>query len=333
MSVTPADLGAVQTVIGADGAEHVRQRKLIDRAFSPARVNALRPAMDAITAECAAKAAAAAEFDVMADLAFALPRRIIGELLSVEQQHQPDLTRWTHEMMGATSGAERHGDAAHDRLMTVVREFASFFVPRIDARRAEPTDDFLSELVRAESDDRLTSLETLLLIRLLMIAGTDSTGSLIGNTVLALVREPERVEQLLAEPELIPAAVEESLRYWAPFYFVLRETTRPTEVDSVTIPEGAVIALVLGAANHDEAEFACPAQFDPARKARHMTFGHGAHFCVGSHLARAEALSAVTAVLPHLHRFELADEQLELAESQFFQGYKRIPLVARAGRR
>jgi cytochrome P450 len=329
LAVTPAELAAVRTVIGSDAAEHVRQRKLIDRAFSPGRVRALRPAMDAVTAACAGKAATAASFDVMDDLAHVLPRRVIGELLGVEEEHQPDLTRWTHEMMGATSGAERNTDANHDRLMSVLREFASFFVPRIDARRAAPTDDFISDLVRAESDERLTSLETLLLIRLLMIAGTDTTGALIGNTILGLVRDPERLAALQADPSQVPQLIEESLRFWAPFYFVLRETTREVTIDATTIPAGSLVALVLGAANHDEAEFKCPAQFDPGRASRHVTFGHGVHFCVGSHLARAEALSAINAILPHLHRFELRkDQPLELAESQFFQGYRSIPLVA-----
>jgi cytochrome P450 len=330
LAVTPAELASVRTVIGSDAAEHTRQRKLIDRAFSPARVRALRPAMGAITAACAEKAANADSYDVMDDLAYVLPRRIIGELLGVEEEYQPDLTRWTHEMMGSTSGAERNTEATRERLMSVLREFASFFVPRIEARRAAPTDDFISELVRAESDERLTSLETLLLIRLLMIAGTDTTGALIGNTILELVRAPERLAALQADPSRVPGVIEESLRFWAPFNFVLRETTRQVAIGGTTIPAGSLVALILGAANHDEAEFECPAHFDPGRANRHVTFGHGPHFCVGSHLARAEALSAVTAILPYLHRFELKkDEPLELAESQFFQGYRRIPLVAK----
>jgi cytochrome P450 len=330
LAVTPAELATVRTVIGSDAAEHVRQRKLIDRAFSPARVRALRPEMDAMTAACAEKAATADSFDVMNDLAYVLPRRIIGELLGVEERYQPDLTRWTHEMMGSTSGAERNTEATHERLMSVLREFASFFVPRIDARRAAPTDDFISDLVRAESDERLTSLETLLLIRLLMIAGTDTTGALIGNTILELVRNPAGLAVLQDDPSQMPQLIEESLRFWAPFYFVLRETTRDVVIGEATIPGGSLVALMLGAANHDEAEFECPAHFDPGRASRHVTFGHGAHFCVGSHLARAEALSAITAILPHLHRFELKqDEPLELAESQYFQGYRRIPLVAK----
>jgi cytochrome P450 len=328
--VTPAELASVRTVIGSDGDEHVRQRKLIDRAFSPTRVRALRPTMEAISAECAAKAATADSFDVMEDLAFVLPRRIIGELLAVEVERQPDLTRWTQEMMAATIGASRNTEATHTRLLGVLREFASYFVPRIDERRRSPKDDdFISDLVRAESDDRLTSLETLLLIRLLMIAGTDTTAALIGNTILELVREPDKAHRLRSDPGLIPSLIEESLRFWAPFFFVLRETTRETQIGGVTIPGGAIVAVLLGAANHDDTEFSCPAKFAMDRKSSHITFGHGVHFCVGSHLARAEALSAVTAILPYLDRFELADQSLELAESQVLQAFQRIPLIAK----
>jgi cytochrome P450 len=330
LPVTRADLDSVRTVISSDGAEHVRQRKLIDRAFSPARVRALQPKIDAISASCAEKAATASTFDVMADLADVLPRRVIGELLGVEAEYQPELTRWVHEMMGSAGGAARNSASSRDRLISALREFASFFVPRIEARREAPGDDFISDLVRAESDDRLTPLETLLLIRLLVKAGTDTTGALISHAILELMRDSQQLDALQADPSQVPAFLEETLRFWAPFYFVLRETTRDVTFDGITIPAGSVVALILGSANHDESAFECPAEFDPGRRLRHMSFGHGAHFCVGSHLARAEAVSAVGAILPHLHRFAVEPGyKLELAEAQVLQRYRRIPLVAR----
>lgn len=330
LSVTRADLASVRTVISSDGAEHVRQRKQIDRAFSPARVRALQPQIDAITASCAEKAATASTFDVMEDLADVLPRRVVGELLGVETEYQPELTRWVHEMMGSAAGAARNSAASQDRLISALREFASFFVPRIEARRETPTDDFISELVRAESEDRLTPLETLLLIRLLVKAGTDTTGALIGHAILELLGDPERLAALQDDPSQVPAFAEESLRFWAPFYFVLRGTTKDVTIDETTIPAGSIVALMLGSANHDESVFKCPAEFDPGRRLRHMSFGHGAHFCVGSHLARAEATSAINAILPHLHRFEIEPGYtLQLAEAQVLNRYQRIPLVAK----
>jgi cytochrome P450 len=328
VSVDPEELATVRTVIGSDGAEHGRQRRLISRAFSPRRVEELRARMEAITADCLAGIDTADEFELMEGLANVLPRQIIGELLSVEPDRRPDLTRWAQEMMGATTGAARNTDAARRRLLDVLGEFTGFFVPRIDAKRAHPGDDFISDLVRAEESDALTSLETLLLIRLLMLAGTDTTAALIGNTTLALLRRPEILARLTADPALIPAAIEESLRYWAPFYFCLREVTRPTTIEGVLLPEGAMVALMLGAANLDPRAFPDPTTFDIDRSERHVAFGHGVHFCVGAHLARLEALVAMTALLPLLQRFRLADEPLELAEEQLLQGFRRIPLVA-----
>ncbi len=330
MPVGREELSTARTVIGSDAPEHERQRRLINRAFSARRVRDLRGQMEEIVAESLADIDQVERYEVMERFASVLPQRIIGELLSVERQWQPDLTRWTHEMMNATGGPNRHTSESRQRLLDVLGEYIRFFVPRIDEKRANPTDDFISDLVRAEEADSLTAVETLMLMRLMMIAGTDTTAALIGNTVLSLLRNPEQQQLLSEQPELVPSAIEESLRYWAPFYFLLRNTTEAIEVEGVTIPQGALVAIMIGAANHDEREFDDPVEFDIRRPLRHLSFGYGAHFCVGAHLARAEAQVAIEAILPHLSRFELADEPLELAENQFLQSFMKITMVAKA---
>jgi cytochrome P450 len=286
--------------------------------------------VDELAAECAAKIATADSWDAMEDLANVIPRCVIGDLLEVEPDRQADLTRWTYEMMAATVGADRNSADARNRLLDVLAEFTNYFVPKIDAKRANPGDDFISDLVRAEGSDGPSSLETLLTIRLLMIAGTDTTAAMIGNTVLALVRRPDQAEILAHEPNLIGNAVEESLRYWAPFYFVLRETLRDVVLEGVEIPAGSLVAMMLSSANQDEAVFPNPGTFDVRRQAGgsgHMAFGHGPHRCVGAFLAREEADAAIRAVLPLLPEFRLSDEPLELAESQLLQGFRKISLV------
>jgi cytochrome P450 len=329
LPIDQADLDDAHTVLGLDGAAHDRQRRQINRAFSPRRVKELRAEMQTVVAESIAQIADADGFDVMEDFANPLPRRIMGSLLGIDDSRHGDLSRWAHEIMGATSGADRSSAAARARFLAVIAEFTNYFVPLIESRRANPGDDFISDLVRAEEQDALSPLETLVLIRLLMIAGTDTTAALVGNTVLALLRHPEQLAALRADPALVPRAIEESLRYWAPFYWCLREVTGLVELEGATLGEGELIAVMLGSANHDEREFDDPATFDIYRENRHVAFGHGSHFCVGAHLARAEAQVAIEAILPHLDRFTLTDEPLALAESQFLQGFQRIPVVRR----
>lgn len=330
--VDRSELSKVRTVIGSDGVEHQRQRRFLNRAFSVRRVRELRARMDELAAECVARIANAQSWDVMGDLAHVIPRRIIGEILDVEPERHADLTRWTNEMMAATTGAGRNSLAARQRLLDVLAEFTTYFVPKIDAKRANPGDDLISDLVRAEGgDDGLSPLETLLTIRLLMIAGTDTTSALIGNTVLALVRRPDQARLLIDDPSLVPNAIEESLRYWAPFYFLLREATRDVELDGVTIPEGSLVAMMLASANQDPEAFADAKVFDVRRSGQrgHVAFGYGAHRCVGAQLAKEEADAAIRAVSPYLPLFAQAEGSLELAETQLLQGFRHIPLVRR----
>jgi cytochrome P450 len=323
------ELSKVRTVIGSDGAEHQRQRRFLNRAFSVRRVRELRARMDELAAECVAKIAAAQAWDAMEDLAQIIPRRIIGEMLDVEPERHGDLTRWTNEMMAATTGAARNSLAARQRLLNVLAEFTTYFVPKIEGKRSNPGDDFISDLVRAEGEDGLNALETLLAIRLVMIAGTDTTSALIGNTILGLIRRPEQIQLLIDDPSLIAGAIDESLRYWAPFYFLLRETTRDLEIEGVKVPEGALVAVMLASANHDADAFADANTFDVLRTGSHghMAFGHGAHRCVGAPLAKEEADSALRAILSYLPLFKQADGPLELAETQLLQGFRHIGLI------
>lgn len=324
-----AELNKARTVLGSDGVDHQRQRRFLNRAFSPGRVRKLRATMDELAAKSVAKIANADAWDAMDDLGHVIPRYIIGEMLDVEVERHSDLTRWTNEMMGATTGADRHSSKSRQRLLNVLAEFTSYFVPKIATKRANPGDDFISDLVRTEGDDGLSPLETLLTVRLLMIAGTDTTSTLIGNTVLALVRQPDQVQALIENPSLVPNALDEALRYWAPFYFVLREPLRDVVVEGVEIPAESLVALMLTSANQDPAVFANPSVFDLKRPGtqNHMSFGYGVHRCVGAPLAREEADAAIRAVLPYLPDFTLADKKLELAETQLLQGFRHIHLV------
>ena len=329
----PVDLEEVyrsRPIVAADPPDHSRLRKCVARAFTPKRVAELEPSIEDVVAECLAGIEDVTSYDVMAQLAVPIPIRIIGEALGVPRQHHQTLRYWQQNLMGAASGGARGTAEAKLRQMRTFREFADFFVPLIEAHRtASSYDDLITDLVRAEGDDVLTPVETLNLVQILMRAGNDSTANLIGNTVLALLQHRAQLDLLVDSPQLVPAAIEESLRYWAPFQFVMRTATAPVTVDGITIPEGEPIALMVGAANHDPEAYDAADEFDITRNPQHLAFGLGAHFCIGAPLARAEARVAITRILPHLPDFELSSEPLELCESALSGGFKQIMLQRR----
>ncbi len=329
----PVDLEEVyrsQPIVAADPPDHSRLRKCVVRAFTPKRVAQLEPSIENVVAECLAGIESATSYDVMEQLAVPIPIRIIGEALGVPREHHQKLRYWQQNLMGAASGGTRGTAEAKLRQMRVFREFADFFVPLIEAHRTSASyDDVITDIVRAEDNDVVTPVETLNLVQIVMRAGNDSTASLIGNTVLALMEHPDQLALLIDSPELVPAAIEESLRYWGPFQFVMRTATTPVEVAGTTIPAGEPIALMVGPANHDPNIYDSADDFDITRNPQHLAFGQGAHMCIGTHLARAEARIAITRILPHLPDFQLSDEPLELCESALAGGFKRIVLQRR----
>jgi cytochrome P450 len=161
-------------------------------------------------------------------------------------------------------------------------------------------------------------------------AGIETTANLIGNVTVELLRNPDQLDLLLADPALVDAAIEESLRYDSPFQFVFRETTSDIELSGVTIPGGSIVLNMIGAANHDPAHFKDPDRFDITRKPAHVGFGQGIHFCLGAALARMEARAALRGILPHLREFALDEEHIVDRPSLLIWGRLQIPLVRRS---
>jgi cytochrome P450 len=212
----------------------------------------------------------------------------------------------------------------------MLKELSEYFVPLIEDRRENPRDDMISDLVRAVDVDTMTVTETVLFILVMMSAGNETTTNLIGNTVVELLRNRDQLDLLLSRPDLVPSALEEGARTQSPFQFLFREAVRDVDVCGTTIPKGSMIAILVGAANRDPSRFEDPDKFDITRTTPHIAFGKGIHFCLGAPLARLEAKSALTALLPHLQRFTLdPGADLELGDSLLIRGYKQIPLVAR----
>jgi cytochrome P450 len=330
-SALPLDLSELLTarvIVGADAPQHTRQRAIVSRGFTPRRIAEFKDIIERIVGECLTGIDGWEGFDLVERLAIPLPVRVIADILSVDAAHYPDVKRWSNTLASLPTSEDRGSIDSIVALLGMLKEFSEYFVPRIEARRAHPLDDLLSDFVRAEDVDTMTATEAVLFLLVLMAAGNETSTNLIGNTVVALLQNPDQLALLEADPGLLPKAIEESVRYRSPFQFLFREAIEDVEVAGTVIPKGGMIVILVGAANHDPRHFDQPDRFDITRTTPHLAFGHGIHFCLGAHLGRAEATGALTGLLPHLSRFRLADEPLEPIRSLLICGYQRIPLVA-----
>lgn len=332
MPVPLEELLSGRVIVSADPPEHTRQRRIVNRGFTARRMEALRPKIEQIVDELLAGIENETTFELVSRLAAPLPIRVIADFLSADPEDYDRIVHWADEAMECSSGAIRGTPEAQGRLLQMLREFGEYFVPRIEARRAVPHDDLIGDLVRATEAETLTSTEALLFLLAIMVAGTESTTGLLGSTVVCLLENPDQLDQVRADPTLCRAAVQETLRYRAPFQFFWRVAVVDTEIAGVTIPAGAKVLVIPGSANMDPERFPDPDSFDVRRVTTSplLTFGKGIHHCLGAHLATLEAEIALRALLPHLDRFALPDDvELEFPPSYITYGYQRIPLVAR----
>lgn len=280
-----------------DAPDHTRLRGLVSKAFTPRSVDRLRLRMSDLTEELLVPLRGAGRFDVIDDFAFPLPVTVICELLGVPAEDRELFRQLTRDMAAILDwdiSAEQFGGAAGAAL-----NFAAYLVPLFEQRRLHPRDDLISALVAAEeAGDRLGADELLTTVVLLLTAGHETTMNLIGNGLLALLRNPAQLEILRRRPHLMTTAVEELLRYDSPVRLTVRTATADTTLAGETVHAGEQVVAMLDAANHDPAVFTSPASLDVTRDAhRHVAFGAGAHYCLGAALARAEAQIALSALI------------------------------------
>jgi cytochrome P450 len=297
--------------------DHTRLRRLVSRAFTPARVRELAPRVEALTAELLAgalKDAAAGgpsgRFDLISGLALPLPVAVISELLGIPPGDRPRLVAWSDALARALDPGFLISDDDRARQREARTEFAAYLRGLLPSRRRSPGGDLISALIGLhDAGGSLTEDELIGLCMLLLIAGHETTRSLIGASVLALLRHPAELAALAAEPSLAEQVVEEALRYDPPVQVVSRFALRSAEVAGGTVAAGSFVLMLLGAANRDAALGADAGQFSVRRQARrHLAFGHGIHFCLGAPLARLEAVIALRQLLPLLPRLRIDGE-------------------------
>ena len=291
------------TLISKDPPDHRKLRNLVNQAFTPRAVARLSDRITQITQELLDQVREQGTMDVVADLAFPLPAKVIAEMLGVPSAEWNIFQRWARigdaEPLQARQGAGR----------TMREEMFDYFSKLLEERRRAPREDLITALSIAEVDgERLSQTELLSFCTLLLAAGQETTKNLITNAIVCLTDHPDSMERLIREPALMPTAIEEVLRYLPPVWFLFRLTRSDVELAGQHIPTNQMVLAWTASANRDPAQFPDPDRFTMEREPnRHLAFGHGIHFCVGAPLARLEARIALPMMLTqlkHLQRVE-----------------------------
>ena len=317
------------TMLFLDPPDHTRLRALVNKAFTRKAVNALearvRGLMEGLLDDVADPAAG---FDWMEAVANPLPVIVIAEMLGVPPEDRARFRIWS----------DRRARILEPTLTAREREIAgeaaealdAYFLPIIEARRAAPRDDIVSALVHAEeAGDTLTGREMLTMLRLLLVAGNETTTNLLGNGLLALLRHPDQLAALREDPGLIPAAVEELLRFDSPVQTDFRTAVEDCDVNGFPVPRGRNVIALIGAANHDPAVFGRPDRLDlHRREVSHISFGRGIHHCLGAQLARMEGRIAFEVLLERFSSIRLLTGSPAYRNSIVLRGLRSLPIGA-----
>ncbi|MFH7594524.1 cytochrome P450 [Streptomyces racemochromogenes] len=311
------------TMLASDPPRHTRLRKLVTKAFTTGAVRELRPFIARVTDELLDQWPVGEPVDFVARLAVPLPVIVICRLLGVPRADRPAVQRWSAELFAA--GEPEVIDAASHAL-------AGYMTDLVAAKRLSPGGSLLDRLVSArDGEDRLSEEELVSLAVLLLVAGHETTTNALGNALLALLRHPAAADRLRADPDGIPAALDELLRFdSAVSTATFRFTTRPVTLGGTEVPAGVPVLVALGAANRDPARFPAPDRLDLDRDAAsHLAFGHGVHRCAGAPLAMAELEIALRAVLTRFPAIRLAvpPDRLQWRRTRLVRGLAALPVT------
>ena len=316
------------SMLFVDPPDHTRLRALVSKAFTRRAVADLEPRIREVMTTLLDGVEDPSSFDLMAAVANHLPMIAIAEMLGIPSEDRSQFATWSGQrariLEPTLSAAEK---AAADAAM---RSLDAYLMPIIAARRADPKDDIISALAQAEEEgDKLTEREVLIMIRLLLVAGNETTTNLIGNGMLALLRHPDQMAALRADPALIPAAVEELLRFDSPVQVDSRIAVEDCDVNGFGVQRGDNVVLLLGAANRDPDQFDAPDRLDVGRRAqKHLAFGRGIHYCIGAPLARLEGRVALEALIERFRSIRLLDERPAFRNAVVLRGLDSLPVAA-----
>jgi cytochrome P450 len=309
-------------MLNRDGDDHRRLRRLVTKAFTPKVVEGLRPRIQALADELLDAVESRGEMDLAAEFAFPLPITVIAELLGVPTADRDRFRVWSEAIITPAVAPEEL-----EQFFEQIGLFVAYLQELFAERRAAPQDDLISGLLRARDEgDALSEDEVFGTVVLLIVAGHETTVSLIGNGVLHLLRHPDQLARIRQDPSLLPAAIEELLRFDGPVERTLnRWAATDVKLGGQAIARGDLVIAIVAAADRDPERFANPDTLDVTRPelSRHLAFGRGSHYCLGAPLARLEAEIAFATLFRRLPALRLALDPAEL-EWRATPGFRRL---------
>ncbi len=316
-------------MIWLDPPQHDRLRKLVSRAFSPRRIGELEPRIRDLCRNYLEPFRGEEGFDYVQDFGAKLPVMVISSLLGIPEEDHEQIRIWTDALLHRDPG-QLEGSRKHEE---VSQQLWGYFASYVAERRKRPADDMISILIdsRVEmpdgSSEKLDDTALLSFIGLLSAAGNETVARFLGWSATALARFPGERRKLVADPGLIPGAVEEILRFEAPSPVQARRVMRETKVHGEILPEGARVLLLTGSAGRDEREYPDPDRLDISRNIdRHVSLGYGLHFCLGASLARLEARIALEETLRRFPEWTVDWEETEMVHTSTVRGYAKVPI-------
>ena len=313
-----------------DGQDHTRLRQLIQKAFTPKLIDALRPRIQEITNDLLDQFIANGKMDIISDYALPLPISMIAELLGIPGEDKELFRNWSNIILNVDLKVSM--EERYQMMPGAIAGFTNYLQDIIEKKRANPANDLITSLVNSkEGSDSMNEDELMSTIFLLFAAGYETSVDLIGNGVLALIKNPEQLELLRNDPSLINTAVQEMLRITPPVSMASeRYATEDIELNGSLIQKGDLVHISISSANHDADKFTDPEIFDIQRKDnRHISFGYGAHYCLGASLGVVEAEIAINTLIKRIPEFSLGEdiEQLEFKKNIIMPGLASLPIV------
>ncbi len=309
-----------------DDPDHKRLRALVSQAFNPKAIEAMRARTEEITNTLLDDLDGREEVDFIAEFAGPLPTLVIADMLGVALEDRDDFKRWSDDLIFGFDPIR--DEETNQRIEASGEAMRAYFDRTITARRADPRDDLISDLIRAqEAEDSLSDEEVMSMCTLLLIAGNVTTTDLIGNGLYALLTHPDQMKMLQANPSLIENAVEEMLRFDSPVTDSARLPFSDEVIDGCPVKKGYTTYTSLAAANHDPSVYPEPHKFDIEREdTHHQSFGGGIHMCLGAPLARLEAQIGINAFLKRFPNVRLSETSGKRRHLPSFRGFETLPI-------
>ncbi|MGE3771770.1 MAG: cytochrome P450 [Gammaproteobacteria bacterium] len=315
-------------LISSDPPEHSRMRALVNKAFSRRGLTDMRPHIERTVQALLDRLDGRHEFDFIEAFASPLPVSVVADILGIETERHADFRRWSNNV---TAGGDdsRLPASQRERMRQDTQEFRDYMLEKIAAVRRAPQENLISDLVRCEEEgQQLSADEVLAMCVLLLIAGNETTTSLLANTLICLREFPDQEALVRADRSLVPALVDESLRWLSPIQLLFRRATRDTEIAGVAIPKDAIVMPMYASANRDETVFAHPERLDLRRTdlRKHLAFGWGVHMCLGKALSQLEGEIALNALFDRHARIEIAIDAYDWCDAFYLRSPKQLPV-------